>query len=365
MSSHRVAIIGAGPAGLATAIGAALRGLSVHVFDRQRGPIDKACGEGLMPSGLSALERLGALKHLDRSDTAPFESIVYVQESGTRAVGVLPPPGGLGVRRLALSAALRARALEVGVVLHEQTGVRSHVRTSSGVELTTDTETFTAGVLVGADGLHSATREREGLAGPVATLRRFGLRRHVALAPWSRSVEVHFARGVEAYLTPAGVKRVGVAFLWEAGALPGDLDFDSLLAHFPVLQERFRGVAFDSTPRGAGPLLQHVKRRVAERFALVGDAAGYVDAITGEGLTQAFEGAEALVAVLPDVLARGGAVEAFAPYEVAAEKAFRRYARLAHSLVWTARHPGLRRSVIGGLARSPKLFGRILRAVTA
>ena len=100
-----VAIIGCGPAGLATAIGAAQRGLSVHVFDKQTGPIDKACGEGLMPSGLSALERMGALQHLDRSDSAPFDSLVYVQESGTRAVGTLPAPGGLGVRRLALSAA--------------------------------------------------------------------------------------------------------------------------------------------------------------------------------------------------------------------------------------------------------------------
>ena len=82
-----VAIIGSGPAGLATAIGAAQRGLGVHVFDKQAGSIDKACGEGLMPSGLAALERLGALSHLDMTDTAPFESIVYVQEDGTRAVG--------------------------------------------------------------------------------------------------------------------------------------------------------------------------------------------------------------------------------------------------------------------------------------
>ncbi len=364
MTAFDVAIIGSGPAGLATAIGAAKRGLTVHVFDKQAGPIDKACGEGLMPSGLSALEELGALRHLDRSETAPFDSIVYIQESGTRAVGKLPAPGGLGMRRLALSAALRARALEVGVVLHEQTGVRSHARTSTGIELTTDSETFTAGVLVGADGLHSPSREREGLAGPAATLRRFGLRRHLAIAPWSRMVEVHFAPGVEAYLTPAGAQRVGVAFLWEAGALPGDIGFESLLERFPVLKARLRGVPFDSTPRGAGPLLQHVKRRVAERFALVGDAAGYVDAITGEGLTQAFEGAAALAAVLPGVLARKGAIAAFAPYEAAAEATFARYARLAHLLVWTARHPTLRRGLIGVLARSPKMFEQVLGLVT-
>lgn len=358
-----VAIIGSGPAGLATAIGAAQRGLNVHVFDKQAGPIDKACGEGLMPSGLSALQRLGALAHLDRRESAPFDSITYVQESGTRAVGKLPAPGGLAVRRLALSAALRARALEVGVVLHERTGVRSHTRTATGMELTTDTKTFTAGVLVGAEGLHSPSREREGLAGPVASLRRFGLRRHVVLPPWNHTVEVHFAPGVEAYLTPAGINRVGVAFLWEAGALSGDVTFESLLAHFPAIEARLRGAPFDSTPRGAGPLLQHVKRRVAERFALVGDAAGSVDAITGEGLTQAFEGAEALATVLPDVLARNGAVAAFAPYEAAAEQSFRRYARLAHLLVWTARRPWLRRSVIGVLARSPALFERVLRKI--
>jgi len=359
-----VAIIGSGPAGLATAIGAAQRGLSVQVFDKQLGPIDKACGEGLMPSGLDALEKLGALQHLDRADSAPFDSITYVQESGTRAVGKLPAPGGLGVRRLALAAALKKRALEVGVTLHEQTGIRSHRRVEGGVELCADAQTFQAGVLVAADGLHSPSREREGLEGPKAALRRFGLRRHVQLTPWSSSVEVHFADGVEAYLTPAGVHRMGVAFLWEDGALEGDLDFPHLLARFPVIEEKLRGATFDSTPRGAGPLLQHVKRRVAPRFALVGDAAGYVDAITGEGLTQAFEGAAALSAVLPEVLKQGGAVEAFAPYEVAAQRAFARYARLAGTLVWTARHPALRKLVVGTLARSPWLFERVLAVAT-
>lgn len=360
-----VAIIGGGPAGLATAIGAAQQGLEVHVFEKQNGPIDKACGEGLMPSGLSALERLGALKHVAPEETAPFDSIVYVQESGVRAVGKLPPPGGLGLRRLELSRALRKRADEVGVTVHEHTGVRSHSRTSRGVDVVTDTETFTAGVLIGADGLNSQSRAREGLGGPSAELRRFGLRRHVALAPWAKSVEVHFAQGVEAYVTPAGEQRVGVAFLWEAGQLPGDIDFPALLSRFPALDEKLRGVEFDSAPRGAGPLLQHVHRRVAERFALVGDAAGYVDAITGEGITQALEGAEALSKVLPDVLAKNGAVSAFAPYERAAEAAFSRYARLASSLVWIAQRPVLRRTVISVLARSPQLFEAVLKRALA
>jgi flavin-dependent dehydrogenase len=357
-----VAIIGGGPAGLATAIGAASRGLSVEVFERRPGPLDKACGEGLMPAGLAALERLGVRALLREEDTAPFESILYVQQ-GARVEGRLPSPGGLGVRRLALVDALTKRAREVGVKLNDSTGVRGHLRVNGGVEITTDHEPLVAGVLVGADGLHSPTRSREGLAGPVALSRRFGLRRHFALTPWNRAVEVHFADGVEAYVTPAGRSRVGLAFLWEDGRMR-DASFDTLLAHFPELQRRLSGAAFDSAPRGAGPLLQRVTRRVAERVALVGDAAGYVDAITGEGLTQAFEGAEALSRVLPEALRRNGAVDAFAPYERHAEAAFSRYARLAHSLVWTARRPALRRTVVSTLARAPWLFERALAATT-
>lgn len=357
-----VAIIGGGPAGLATAIGAASRGLSVEVFDRRPGPVDKACGEGLMPPGLEALERLGVRALLREEDTAPFESIAYVQH-GARAEGKLPAPGGLGIRRLALVEAMTERAKTVGVTLSLANGVRFHRRVRGGVEVTTDTETVQAGLLVGADGLHSPTREREGLAGPVAPLKRFGLRQHFAIAPWSRTVEVHFAEGVEAYVTPAGRKRVGLAFLWE-DRNAGPVSFGALLAKFPELRARFDGAPTDSSPRGAGPLLQHVKRRVAERVALVGDAAGYVDAITGEGLTQAFHGAEALARVLPEALSRHGAVEAFAPYEQAADLAFTKYARLAHALVWTARRPTLRRTVVATLTRAPWLFQRVLAAAT-
>ena len=356
-----VAIIGGGPAGLAVAIGAALRGLSVHVFDKQAFPIDKACGEGLMPSGLSALERLGVRKHLVTSDTSPFTSITYVQESGVRAVGELPAPGGLGVRRLALSQALQLRAMEVGVVLHQRTGVRSHRVTNSVVVLETDAGVHEAKVLIGADGLHSPTREREGLAGPKGDVRRFGLRRHLRVAPWAATVEVHFAQGLEAYITPAGDARVGVAFLWDDAAAPADVDFGALLARFPELEGKLKHAEFDSTARGSGPLLQHVKKRVAPRFALVGDAAGYVDAITGEGLTQALEGAEALVEVLPDVIAKNGAVEAFEPYERAAEKAFTRYAALANRLLWLARRPALRKLAVSTLAVSPLLFRSVLK----
>src|SRR5207302_223360 len=100
-----------------------------------------------------------------------------------------------------------------------------------------------------------------------------------------------FAPGVEAYVTPAGVNRVGVAFLWEA---PGPTTFDEMLARFPALADRLGGAHADSKAVGAGPLLQQVKRMVSGRVLLLGDAAGYVDALTGEGLSLAFAQARVL-----------------------------------------------------------------------
>lgn len=351
-----VAVVGGGPAGLAVALEAATRGISAVVFERQEGPVDKACGEGLMPHGLSALERLGVLPHLERSDTSPFTSITYVQEDGRRVVGALPAPGGLGVRRLALVKAMRERADALGVVVREKCAVRAHQLGPDGVTVETDAGTTRASLLVAADGLHSPLRKAEGLAQAVRGPARFGLRRHLALAPWAPTVEVHFGPGAEAYVTPAGAHRVGVAFLWEDGDIQPTVSFEALLGRFPVLAQRLKGAAFDSEPRGAGPLRQGVVRRVKDRFALVGDAAGYVDAITGEGLSLAFEGAAALGESLPQVLAAQGSAQSLLPYARAQARAFARYARLAGLLVWTARRPALRRFVVNRLISSPALF---------
>lgn len=350
-----VAVVGGGPAGLAVALEAALRGFSVAVFERRRGPVDKACGEGLMPSGLAALGRLGVLVHLDRPDVAAFESITYVQEDGRSVVGRLPPPGGLGVRRTALVSAMTRRAREVGVTLHEGCGVYAHRVGAAGVELATDAGAVRARLLVAADGLHSPLRKAAGLLRASTGPRRFGLRRHVAMAPWAPSVEVHFADGVEAYVTPAGERRVGIAFLWEDGRV-APVDFGAMLERFPRLQRRIDGAAWDSEPRGAGPLRQGVSACVRDRLVLVGDAAGYVDAITGEGLSLAFDGAATLGACLPSALARDATAAALAPYARGHARAFERYARLASLLVWTAARPTLRRFVIDRLVTRASLF---------
>ncbi len=362
-----VAIIGAGPAGLAVALELKRRGVEAMVIDRQRGPIDKACGEGLMPAGLSALERLGVRRFLTDDDAWPFESISYWQEDGRAAVGKLPAPGGLGVRRLALARAFRTAAEAERVTVREGCAVRSLRREAGRVVLETDSGLISSAFVIGADGLHSPTRKWAGLEGaPTAARRRFGLRQHLRMTPWSHSVEIFFAPGIEAYVTGAGKERVGIAFLWSEGLLDVEkVSFPALLERFPRLAEKVRGAPSDSTPRGAGPLLQAVTRRVAPNIALVGDAAGYVDAITGEGLSLAFEGASALAECFPNALRSPEDVLRLAAYERHAERAFAKYARLASTLVWVAQRPSLRRRVIGLLGSAPPIFDAVLRGLAA
>lgn len=331
-------IVGGGPAGLATAIRARLAGLAVTVLDRAQPPIDKACGEGLMPDAVARLAEIGVFPQ-----GFPFRGIRYL-DGGSVADGWFPGKGGLGVRRLALHEALVARAREVGVDLRWGTTARGLI--ARGVA--TDQEELTCRVLVGADGLRSQVRQWAGLAGPPARQRRFGVRRHFAIRPWSDFVEVYWGPQCEAYVTPVGPELVGVAFLWSAGRG----GFDDLLACFPALTGRLAGAPAASRDRGLGPLEQRVESVVAGNVALVGDAAGYLDAITGEGLAVAFHESAALVeAVLRDDLGRYAA-------------AWRRINRLPNAMTSLVlameRRPRLRRRALAALAAEPALFSRLL-----
>ncbi len=359
MIVYDLAIAGGGPAGLAVGIEAASRGLSAVVFERRTWPVDKACGEGLMPAGVRALESLGAW--VDSAGYAPFEGIRYLQEDGTVATGRFGGGPGLGVRRVALNEALFARARGVGVELRQGCAVQRFEAFADFVSVLTDGGEVCARLLVAADGLASPLRRQAGLEGAPVAARRFGVRRHFGVAPWSTCVDVHWAEGAEAYVTPAGPRSVGVAFLWDEARL-GPQRFDGLLARFPVLRERLAGRAVESEDRGAGPLERNVLERVAGRVVLAGDAAGYVDALSGEGVSLALAGASALGSVLEHAVVRGA--PALAPYERAAEEAFRRYAWLTRGLLVLSRRPSLRRQVIRGLAARPALFSWLLdRAV--
>ncbi|MEO3861539.1 NAD(P)/FAD-dependent oxidoreductase [Acrocarpospora sp. B8E8] len=279
-----VLVAGGGPAGLATAIRARLAGLTTVVVEPRAGPIDKACGEGLMPTGVEALESLGVIV-----DGWPLRGIRYLNARHDVTAGFPGGRKGLGVRRTALHAALAARATSLGieVVPGRIDGVRQfpgHVEAAGRH----------ARWLVAADGLHSPIRTMAGLSRPVSGTRRYGLRRHYRVEPWTDYVEVHWATGGEAYVTPVAPGLVGVAVLSSVRR-----PYDDHLADFPALTARLTGTAATRV-RGAGPLRQRARARVAGRVLLVGDAAGYVDALTGEGLSLALQSADALIRCLAD-----------------------------------------------------------------
>jgi flavin-dependent dehydrogenase len=206
------------------------------------------------------------------------------------------------------------------------------------------------GHVVAADGLHSGIRRGLGLDRPPAATRRFGLRRHFRLEPWTSYVEVHWAPAVEAYVTPVARDEVGVALLT---SLRGS--FDEHLAGFPALAARLGGAAPVGEALGAGPLRQAARHRVSGRVLLVGDAAGYVDALTGEGIALAVAQSRAAVRALVD----GDA----ARYESDWRSVTRRYRMMTASLLGATQVPPVRRLLVPAAQRLPSLFGLAVNAL--
>lgn len=332
MADTEVLVAGGGPVGLAAGIEARLTGLDVVVVEPREGPIDKACGEGLMPGALPELARLGV-----DPDGMPFAGIAY-SGGGRRVEHRFTSGPGRGVRRTVLHAALRSRADELGVRFHEGRVDAVHQRAGF-----VEAAGLRADWLLGADGLHSTVARETGLALPApAVRRRFGQRRHYALPPWSEFVEVLWTPSGEFYVTPIGDGTVGIALLAARGE-----HFDAALSAAPSLSERLRGVAPASELRGAGPLRQRTRGRVAGRVLLVGDASGYVDALTGEGLRIGFAQARAAVSALVAGRPDG--------YERAWERETRDFRRLTGALVRLAASP-LRGAVVPVAARLPGVF---------
>jgi flavin-dependent dehydrogenase len=338
-----LAIAGGGPVGLATAIFAARAGLRAVVLERRREErLDKACGEGIMPRGVALLGELGV-----ELRGRPFEGIRFLSR-GVVAEGRFPREPGLGVRRIALALALRARARSLGVEIVHGCAVRSWSASARGIRIETQAGPLCAAWLIGADGVHSAVRRQSGLEHPARARRRFGIRRHFRIEPWSSLVEVHWAEGAEAYVTPVARDEVGIACLWRGDGQ----GFTDLLDRFPALRERLRGAEPTSDVLGAGPFAR-ARGCHRGRVALVGDAAGALDPLTGEGITVGLLSARSLVATL----ARGGSLRAYARQRrriLAVPRA------LAGLLLFAADRPVVRHGFVRMVARHSALFDRLI-----
>ncbi|WP_433966283.1 NAD(P)/FAD-dependent oxidoreductase [Tunturiibacter gelidiferens] len=358
-----VLVVGAGPAGLAAAIAAATKGLHVEVIDAMQPPVDKACGEGLMPDALEALAVLGfdLNRDLRRSENHPLSGIRFLNEplqnqrledgqleSPTTTEATFPDGPGRGIRRTILHQLLLDRAHTLGVRFHWENSVQSTEPTSTGHLLRTNRQTLRTRYLIGADGHHSRIATWAGLTDATIHSRRIGLRQHFEVEPWTNFVEVYWSNYGQAYVTPTSSGEVCIAFISNE-KIPAA---DKALTHFPTLQRQIGTAALSSVQRGSITLGRTLRRVTTNNIALIGDASGSVDAVTGEGLCLSFRQASALATALD--------ADNLALYQRAHRDIQLLPNLISRSLLLMDRSPRLRARVLNAFERYPILFQRLL-----
>jgi menaquinone-9 beta-reductase len=342
MNGMDVAVLGGGPAGLAAALALRQRGCRVGLYDAQRPPIDKACGEGLMPEAVRLLRGLGVA--LDERDGGSFAGISF-HDAHTTAFAAFSSERGLAVRRTHLQGRMAARAAEMGIMLHWG----ANVQTRAGGGFASAGTPIRADFFVIADGLCSTLAAASGFRERNCSSTRYASRQQFRCAPWSNRVEVHWRRGEQLYITPLGYDQVGAALL--TGTRGRRLS--DALPDFPAVANRLAGTARTSSMRGAITRTRSLQEVIRGTIAVVGDASGSVDAVTGEGLLSGLRQANALA----------DAIAASEPKRYAASHAqmARAPRRMARLLLLLDRYPWLERRFVATMARRPETFAALLR----
>lgn len=338
-----VLVIGAGPAGIATAIAASLKGFRVTVLDYRKPPIEKSCGEGLLPSAVTNLQSLGI--HLDSGVGFPFRGIRFSDEEFSASARITRGTG-FGVRRAELHRILAERASQVGVSF--QWGVRVTGFDRRGA-LAGNTF-FPCKWLVGADGQNSTVGKWANLTPRRPRLSRFGFSRHYAAVPWTDLVEVHWGPGCQIFLTPTGGEEVCVALL----SHDPQLRIDRGLAYFPEVAKRLQGARPLTAELGGVTSLGRASGVVSGHVALVGDASFTVDGVTGQGLSLAFQQAI--------LLAEAFSRDDLSCYEIAHNEISLAPWRMTRLLLLMDRSAWVRRKVLRLFAGNPALFSKIMSA---
>ena len=337
-----VFVIGGGPAGLVAAIAARQKGFSVVLADGAEPPIDKPCGEGLIPETWLALRNLGIT--LNPEIGYRFRGIRFVQH-GAQVSGDFPDGEGVGIRRPLLHELLVARAEQWGVQMLWKTPVSGIVE--GGVQ--TGREVTKARWILGADGSGSRVRRWSDLDATRKRKQRYATRRHYRVRPWSEYMEIYWGARTQAYVTPIAKEEVCIVMMAESAR---DAEFDPAIESVPELKEKLRHATMVSRERGAVTAM-HVLRRVTRgNVALVGDASGGVDAITAGGLRLAFQQSLTLAAAMKT----GDLSE----YERAHRRLVRRPLQMGSLLLFLGRNAAVRRRSLNVLSARPELFESLL-----
>jgi menaquinone-9 beta-reductase len=338
-----VLVIGGGPAGLAAAIAVRIKGFDVTVADGAKPPIDKACGEGLMPSAMAVLRELGVA-------VCPGEGHVLrgvcFKDAATSVEADFSGGTGFGIRRTTLHQKMVERAQECGITLLWNTPVGG---LSAGGAVLGD-RVMKARWIIGADGVHSRVRRWIGLDAKVRQETRYAHRRHFRVKAWTDCMEIHWGRAAQAYITPLGNDETCVSLI----SRDPRMRLEDAWREFPRLASHLRHAVATSAERGAVTVTRRLSQVCRGNVLLIGDASGSVDAITAEGLCLSFHQAIALADAL-----NGGKVESY-------QRAHRKLAKRPNTMGWLLllldRYPSLRKRALRGLAEDPELFARLLAA---
>jgi flavin-dependent dehydrogenase len=342
LNSTDVFVIGGGPAGLAAAIAARQLGFRVIVADGAEMPIDKPCGEGLMPDGLAALAKLGVSVPEDNS--YPFRGIRFLS-SGLAVEASFPNAScGTGVRRTVLHQLMAERAADLGIDFLWRTVVTGI--SQDGVHL--GDRMVRARWIIGADGGRSRVRRWAKLDRFHERDRRYAFRKHFHVAPWTDHMELYWGQHGEIYVTPIAKDQVCVALI----SRDPKLRLEEALLNFPQLQARLGAAENGLSERGA--LTSTCRLRAVSRgnVALIGDASGTVDAITGEGLCLAFNQAM----VLAECLENG----TMARYQGEHRRLALRPLLMARLMLLLDGRPRLQRRTLQALRKRPSVFQQLL-----
>ena len=341
-----VLVVGAGPAGLATAIAAAANGLRVVVADARRPPINKPCGEGLLPEAVEALHSIGI--ELDSSLGCPLKGFRFSDDSYSVSAPI-ERGRAFGLRRTALHNLLVAKAAEVGVIF--RWGARVSDFAAAGARVNGEFVGYRW--LVGADGLISSVRSWAKFNWPRLSCRtRFGFRRHFAIRPWSKFVEVYWGKKFQMVVTPTHAEDV-VSFF----SRDPKLRIADGLSEFPEVAERLKS-AYGATPeQGSLVGLTSAWRVASAHVALVGDASCSVDGIAGHGLSLGLQQARALA----DALSR----EDLRFYRSAHRRIVSMPLRMTRLLLLMDASTWVRRKTLRLFENQPELFAKIISVHTS
>lgn len=360
-----VLIAGGGIAGSALAILLGRQGLTVELFERGRFPKEKPCGEGLMPAGVAVLQRLGLAEAVSG---APFYGVRY-HFGGLTAEGRFPkaagfPDAGRGQRRRYLDQVLfQAAANTPGVTSHTGVAVDGPLYENGRVVgLRVNGKSPRAPLVVAADGVHSRMRHLLGLDTPLRR-KRFGVRTHFRLAPGQPQppwVDVFVCPGYELYVTPLPERELLVAGLAPARSWGEPIErlFQGWWRAQPALAARLEGAEQVTPLLGTSPLAGQARAGVAPGVVLLGDAAGFLDPITGGGMTQALMSAELLAKYLAG--RRGTQEKWLWNFERDRQAMLRDYRILTQMVLWLAEHPRLAERLLSALRVSPGLFSHLV-----